>query len=135
MSDQRLCDDQQSEEWLQQTRNNLHPILEKILNNPEMHWKVKVEQVFMIERLLANCHTTLEPSLPVLIKKLVQYTADERPEVKEEALKAICQLDKSQVKFDSAVRQNLYDVVTCLPRIVSQGSKSLHFTLRLRNRC
>ena len=113
--------------WLQQTRVNLHAVLEKIVNNPELHWKVKLELVSMIEQLAQNCPVNLELSLPLLIKKLVQFTADERPEVEEKALQVVQSLSQSQVNFDSAVRQNLYEVVVSLPRIISQGSKYFYF--------
>ena len=124
MNDQRFSDDQ-DKNGLSQTRINLHSILEKVLNNPELHWMVKLELISMIAQLTENCSVTLEPSLSLLIKKLVQFTADERAEVVEKASEVIQFLSHSRVYFDPAVRQNLYDVVTCLPRIVSQGSIKL----------
>ncbi|XP_057368022.1 TELO2-interacting protein 1 homolog [Daphnia carinata] len=108
-------------EWLQQTRTNLHLLFEKIMKNPDMHWKVKIGITSLVSEVLEECSVTLEPSLPLLIKKLVQLTADECLEVQEAAKERITVLSHSQTNFDAAVRQNLYDIVTCLPRIVTQG--------------
>ncbi|KAI9562923.1 hypothetical protein GHT06_010379 [Daphnia sinensis] len=108
-------------EWLQQTRSNLHLVFEKMMKNPDMHWKVKLGITSLVAEVLEDCSVTLEPSLPLLIKKLVQFTADECLEVQEAAKERITILSHSQTHFDSAVRQNLYDIVTCLPRILTQG--------------
>jgi hypothetical protein len=117
-------DDEKSEndQWLQQTRTNLHLVFEKMMKTPEMHWKVKLEMISLVAGVVEDCSVTLEPSLPLLIKKLVQFTADECPEVERAAKERITNLSFSQTNFDSAIRQNLYDIVTCLPRIVTQGS-------------
>ena len=110
-------------EWLQQTQANIHMIFEKIMNNPELHWKVKLEMVSMIKDIVDDCSVTLQLSLPLLIRKLAQYTADENDQVQEKANKAVKSLGLiSKLDLDSAVRQNLYDIATCLPRIISQGS-------------
>jgi hypothetical protein len=93
-----------------------------MMKNPEMHWKVKLEMICLVASVVEDCSITLEPSLPLLIKKLVQFTADECAEVEEAAKQRITTLSYSQSNFDSAIRQNLYDIVTCLPRIVTQGS-------------
>lgn len=115
-------------EWLQSTRTNLHLVLEKIMKIPEMHWRVKIEMIAMASGVVEDCSMTLEPSLPLLIRKLVQLSADECLEVAEAANNRIQTLGLCQTyNFDSAVRQNLYDIVTCLPRIVSQGSNSTVF--------
>ncbi|KZS12403.1 TELO2-interacting protein 1 [Daphnia magna] len=108
-------------EWLQRTRTNLHLVFEKMMKNSDMHWKVKLGITSLVAEVLEDCSVTLEPSLPLLIKKLVQFTADECLEVQEAAKKRITILSHSQTNFNSAVRQNLYDIVTCLPRIVTQG--------------
>ena len=92
------------------------------MNNPELHWKVKLELISMIDLLINNCSVTLEPSLTLLIKKLVQFTADDNVEVSRKAKEVVESLSLSQLNFDTAVRQNLYDIVTCLPRIITQGS-------------
>ncbi len=92
------------------------------MKNPEMHWKVKLEMISLVAGVVEDCSVSLEPSLPLLIKKLVQFTADECPEVENAAKERIKNLSYSQTNFDSAIRQNLYDIVTCLPRIVTQGS-------------
>ena len=134
MKDSRFTRDEPQEtetEWLKKTRCNLHDILEKIMNNPELHWKVKLELISMIDQLVKNCSFTLEPSLTLLIKKLVQFTADEHQEVCRRAKDVVDSLSVSQANFDSAVRQNLYDIVTCLPRIITQGSKFLSFSKNL----
>lgn len=99
------------------------------MKNPDVHWKVKIEMAAMIAEVVKDCSVTLEPSLPLLIKKLVQFTADECLEVEQAAQDRI--LNFSQSDFDSAVRQNLYDIVTCLPRVVTQGSKLVYFRLFL----
>lgn len=92
------------------------------MKNPDMHWKVKLEVISMVAGVLEDCSFTLDPSVPLLVKKLVQFTADECPEVQQAAHERITALSYSQTNFDSAIRQNLYDIVTCLPRIVTQGS-------------
>ena len=109
-------------EWLQQTRTNLHLVFEKMLKNPDVHWKVKLAMISLVGGVVEDCSVTLEPSLPLLIKKLVQFTADECQDVEKAARERILTLSFSQAKFDSAIRQNMYDIVTCLPRIVTQGS-------------
>ena len=125
MKDNRFSKDEPQEaetEWLKKTRTNLDEILGKIMNNPELHWKVKLELISMIDLLINNCSVTLEPSLTLLIKKLVQFTADDNVEVSRKAKEVVESLSLSQLNFDTAVRQNLYDIVTCLPRIITQGS-------------
>lgn len=104
------------------------------MKNPDMHWKVKLQMVFFIAGVVEDCSVSLEPSLPLLIKKLVQFTADDCQEVETTAQNQIQTLGLSQINLDSAIRQNLYDIVTCLPRIISQGSKfrDLNFNLRRR---
>lgn len=109
-------------EWLKQTRSNLHVVFEKILKNPDMHWRVKLKLVALIGGIIEDCSSTLEPSLPLLIKKIVQFTTDDCAEVSLAAKERILNLSFPDNNLDSAVRQNLYDIVTCLPRIVTQGS-------------
>lgn len=123
LNNSRFVNAKQTEnEWLQQTRTNLHLVFEKMMKNPDVHWKVKLEMVSFIGGVVEDCSVTLEPSLPLLIKKLVQFTADECLDVENAAKERILTLSYSQSNFDSAIRQNLYDIVTCLPRIVTQGS-------------
>ena len=113
--------------WLQHTQANVHLVFEKMMNNPELHWKVKLQMISLASHIIEDCSLTLEPSLPLLIKKLAQYTADENLEVKLKANEVVQSLGSAQIDFDSAVRQNLYDIATCFPRIVSQGSMLFYF--------
>lgn len=110
-------------EWLKQTKNNIHVVFGKICKIAALHWKVKLELVTMLATLVEVCSVALEVSLPLLIRKLVQLTVDECPEVQEKAITASNHLSIAEVQFDSAVRQNLYDIVTSLPRIMTHGSK------------
>lgn len=111
-------------EWLKQTKKNLHVVFEKICKIADLHWKVRLELISMFATLIQVCPAALESSLPLLVRKLVQLTVDESPEVQERAKSATNHLSIAQVHFDSAIRQNLYDIVTTLPRIMTQGSKS-----------
>ena len=116
--------------WLHQTQANIHLVFEKMMNNPELHWKVKSQMISMTSQIVEDCSVTLEPSLPLLVKKLAQYTADENLEVQQKAKEAVQSLGLAKVDFDSAVRQNLYDIATSFPRIISQGSMLFCYILK-----
>lgn len=111
-------------QWLLMAQTKLHVIFGEIVINPESHWKIKIEIVNMLRGIAMNCARSLEPSLTLLIKKLIQLTADSNSEVKQAAIESVQMLaDLPYIQFDSAVRQNLFDITTSLPRIVVQGSK------------
>ena len=128
LNNERLADESTIDtKWLQQTQANVHLIFEKMMNNPELHWKVKLQMITLTSQIVKDCSMTLEPSLPLLIKKLAQYTADENLEVQQKANEVVQSLGLAKVNFDSAVRQNLYDISTSFPRIISQGSMLFYF--------
>ena len=119
-------EEKRTDEWLKKTQANLHVIFEKMLTVTEFHWKVNLQLVTTIRQLVENCSSTLEPSLPLLIKKLVQLTTSDNGEVADAAQLSIQSLSRTKVDLNSAIRQNLYDIATSLPRVVAQGSKSCH---------
>ena len=130
MNDERFTKGEQHEEnerWLNKTRPNLHVLLEKILKNSEYPWKVNMELVSMAQEMIENCSYTLHLALPVLVKKLVQLTVDDCMEVSNKALSSVAKLSKSRgADLDSAIRQNMYDIASSLPRIIAQGSKFIN---------
>lgn len=130
LNNQRIEQFQESEtEWLKQTKKNSHLIFGKICKITDFHSKVKLELVSMLATLVEICSIALEISLPLLIRKLVQFTVDESPEVQDKAKKATNHLSNAEVRFDSAIRQNLFDIVTTLPRIMTQESKDVNLFL------
>lgn len=96
--------------------------LEKILKNADLHHWVELELVTMTRDLILTCSGTLQPSLALLVKKLVQLTVHETAQVAQEAQVAVDTITQALIDLDSPVRQNLFDIATSLPGVIAQTS-------------
>ncbi|XP_029469352.1 LOW QUALITY PROTEIN: TELO2-interacting protein 1 homolog [Rhinatrema bivittatum] len=125
--------------WVKSTGDKLYILLQKIVEcisvNP--HWKVRLELVELAHYLLVRCNKSLVESVGCLLKALVGFVNDERPEVQSHCNKVLRDIAEQRTVTDNkaladVLSENLHILTTALPRLMSSlDDQGKHLTLTL----
>ncbi|OXU30926.1 hypothetical protein TSAR_001893 [Trichomalopsis sarcophagae] len=95
------------------------------------HFKVRKELAVAVSLLLLNCSRNMKPCFQTLLEVLITLSEDENQEVSKMANDALqkvqekCLQDKNMKTAVETLEENLYELLTKLPRIIRTSGESV----------
>ncbi|XP_060133393.1 TELO2-interacting protein 1 homolog isoform X2 [Zootoca vivipara] len=126
-------------DWAKSTAAKLSILIVKVVGSVSVHphWKARMELVEMVQLLMATCGRSLVDSVGQLLKALVGFVNDERPEIRtrsSEVLRSAAEqgrVAENRLLAD-ILSENLHSLATALPRLMSsQDDQGKTVTLNL----
>ncbi|XP_053605839.1 TELO2-interacting protein 1 homolog isoform X2 [Plodia interpunctella] len=84
------------------------------------HWKVRKELAVFCQRILQECHTSMQSSVPIVLDILISLSKDEYPAVSQYCTAAVNRyFGTNRHTTTDGLCDNLMDALNCFPKVMN----------------